>query len=111
MLRGLSSTVLLGIANTWSAVQTYGANLLFSADNTFDIGASAGTRPRYIYAGSALVCRSSTVAALPAAATPGAGALAYVTDATAVVARGIVAGGGTNAVLVMSNGTNWLIVA
>lgn len=54
--------------------------------------------------------RVSTVAALPAAASYPY-ALAFVSDATAVTARSIVAGAGTNKVLVMSDGTNWLIVA
>ena len=87
------------------------AHQLFATDNTHDIGAAGATRPRYVRAGSALVTASSTVASLPAAGTAGAGAIAYVTDATATTARSIVAGGGANAVLVMSNGTNWLIVA
>ena len=51
------------------------------------------------------------VASLVAASTAGKGALAYVTDATATTARSTVAGGGANEVLVMSNGTNWIIVA
>ena len=51
------------------------------------------------------------VAALPAAATVGAGAFAFVTDATAVTPRSIVAGGGANFVMVMCDGTDWLIVA
>lgn len=51
-----------------------------------------------------------TVATLPsAAAYPGT--LAFVSDATATTARSTVAGGGANKVLVMSDGTNWLIVA
>lgn len=53
----------------------------------------------------------TVVGSLVAAGTAGAGSLAYVTDATATTARSTVAGGGGNAVLVMSNGTNWLIVA
>lgn len=42
---------LLNGANTWSAVQTMGANLLFSADNTYDIGATGATRPRDFFLG------------------------------------------------------------
>ncbi len=44
----------LGIAQTWTAVQTFSANMLFSADNTYDIGAAAATRPRNVYAGTSL---------------------------------------------------------
>lgn len=52
---------------------------------------------------------ASTVAGLPAAATAGAGARAFVTDANATTFLSVVAGGGANAVPVVSNGTNWLI--
>lgn len=51
-----------------------------------------------------------TVAALPAAATYPY-SVAFVTDATATTPRSTVAGGGANKVMVMSDGTNWLIVA
>ncbi|MDB5975149.1 MAG: hypothetical protein JWR07_1909 [Nevskia sp.] len=52
-----------------------------------------------------------TAATLPSASTSGNGSLAAVTDATAVTARTIVAGGGANKVTVQSDGTNWLITA
>ena len=55
---------------------------------------------------------STVVASLPAAATAGAGARAFVTDATLSMTLGIgttVAGGGANKVPVYSDGTNWLI--
>lgn len=54
---------------------------------------------------------SFTVSGLPSASTVGGGSLAYVTDANATTARSTVAGGGSNKVLVMSDGTNWLIMA
>lgn len=50
-----------------------------------------------------------TVATLPAAATAGAGARSFVTDATATTFLSTVAGGGVNKVPVVSDGTNWLI--
>lgn len=50
-----------------------------------------------------------TAANLPSAAQAGAGARAFVTDATATTFNSVVAGGGANAVPVVSNGTNWLI--
>lgn len=59
---------------------------------------------------SSLWMERFTVAQLPAAASYD-GAIANVSDATATTARSIVAGGGANKVLVMSDGTNWLIVA
>jgi hypothetical protein len=50
-----------------------------------------------------------TVATLPAAATAGAGARAFVTDANATTFASIVAAGGANGVPVYSDGTNWRI--
>lgn len=50
-----------------------------------------------------------TVASLPAANTVGAGARSFVTDANATTYASIVAGGGSNAVPVYSDGTNWRI--
>lgn len=54
----------------------------------------------------------NTVATLPAAATAGAGARAFVTDANTTLAAGIgtvVVGGGANGVPVVCTGANWLI--
>jgi hypothetical protein len=59
--------------------------------------------------GSYIQTPSMTVANLAAAATAGAGARAFVTDATATTFLSVVAGGGANAVPVVSDGTNWLI--
>ena len=50
-----------------------------------------------------------TVATLPAAATAGAGARSFVTDANATTFASIVAAGGANGVPVYSDGTNWRI--
>lgn len=55
---------------------------------------------------------STVVASLTAAGTAGAGARHFVTDATQTLTAGIgavVAGGGANAVPVISDGTNWRI--
>ena len=51
----------------------------------------------------------STVAALPAAGTAGAGTRAFVTDANATTFASVVASGGANLVPVYSDGTNWRI--
>lgn len=51
----------------------------------------------------------TTVAALPAAATAGDGARAFVTDATAPTFGATVAGGGAVHTPVYSDGTNWLV--
>lgn len=63
-----------------------------------------------ILAGAA-VLTSYTVANLPAAGTAGAGALAFVTDASTTLILGLggtVTGGGANKVPVYSDGTNWI---
>lgn len=54
---------------------------------------------------------SFTVATLPSASAVGDGATARVTDATAATYRSVVAGGGSNKINVVSNGTQWLIGA
>ncbi len=61
------------------------------------------------YTGSAFTTGSQTVAQLPSAATAGAGARSFVTDATATTFLSVVSGGGSNKVPVVSDGTNWLI--
>jgi hypothetical protein len=50
-----------------------------------------------------------TVSQLTAAATAGQGAMAFVTDATSTTAYTTVTGGGSNKVMVISDGTNWII--
>ncbi len=52
---------------------------------------------------------ATTVAGLVAAATAGAGARAFVTDATATTFASAVTGGGANAVPVYSDGSAWYI--
>jgi hypothetical protein len=107
-----SGTEVMRLSGT--GVATLYNNLLFGTDNTYDIGASGSSRPRIAYIGTRIVAptvttTATTVAGLPAAATAGAGGRAFVTDATATTYLSIVAGGGANAVPVVSNGTNWLI--
>jgi hypothetical protein len=53
---------------------------------------------------------ATTVVGLGSAATAGAGALAYVSDANATTRLSIVAAGGANEVMVFSDGTDWLIL-
>ena len=60
-------------------------------------------------AGTYVQTPSMTVGTLAAAATAGAGARAFVTDANSTTFLSIVAGGGANKVPVVSDGTNWLI--
>lgn len=52
---------------------------------------------------------SYTVGGLPAASSVPAGTRLFVTNATATTFHSIAAGGGSNAIAVVSDGTNWLI--
>lgn len=52
---------------------------------------------------------SYIVSGLPTASTVGAGSMAFVTDATSTTTYTTVSGGGANKVLVISDGTNWII--
>jgi hypothetical protein len=82
--------------------------LIFDVDNTTDIGQS-GKRPRNVLAAGYVTTGTTTVASLPSAATAGASARLFVTDANATTFASIVAGGGSNGVPVYSDGTNWRI--
>lgn len=53
---------------------------------------------------------SATVSGAGSAATAGAGALHYVTDLNATITGSVAAGGGTNAGVVVSDGTDWRIM-
>lgn len=55
------------------------------------------------------VTGSTTVASLPSAATVGAGARAFVTDATSTTFNAAAAGGGANKVPVFSDGASWKV--
>lgn len=65
------------------------------------------------YTGSGPVLPSSTVAALPSAATAGAGRMRLVTDATLTAITGLglaPVGGGANLVPVYSTGAAWVLL-
>lgn len=90
------------------------------AVNQIVIGADAfGTRDNEVVLGGASVewtiirgvlqSAALTVSALPSAATAGAGARAFVTDATAATFADVVAGGGAIGVPVYSDGTDWRV--
>jgi hypothetical protein len=61
-----------------SGIGINGGNLYFQADNTYDLG-SAGLRPRYIYAGTALKPPTFATGSRPSASTVGAGGHIYDT--------------------------------
>lgn len=87
---------------------TVAGNVMPEADNTRNLGSASF---RYVngFFGGYVKSGSYTVATLPSAATAGAGARAFVTDATATTFASVVAGGGTNKLPVVSDGTNWII--
>jgi hypothetical protein len=97
----------LRLYNTYTNTTNYERVTLTWASNVCYL------KPENLGTGSARlfvpVTGSTTVGSLPAAATAGAGARSFVTDATATTFLSTVAGGGANAVPVVSDGTNWLI--
>jgi hypothetical protein len=58
-VEGYDSTIVKG--TPWTTGFTLTGNLLFSVDNTYNIGASGATRPAYIYAGTAVVTPTVTM--------------------------------------------------
>lgn len=60
-------------------------------------------------ASSYIATNATTVANLPAAATAGAGARAFVTDATSTTFNAALSGGGANSVPVFSDGSAWKV--
>jgi hypothetical protein len=96
-------------SRTYTDASNYERVALDLSSNTFILrpeAAGTGTlRPLYIRTGA------TTVANLASASSVGAGTICHVTDATATTLRSVVAGGGSNFVQVMSDGTNWLISA
>lgn len=112
------ATGYFGFSNTSNATGSADTALYRNASGVVEINnGTAGTfrdlKLRNLLAGggngSYVQTPSMTVANLASAATAGAGARAFVTDATATTFLSVVAGGGANKVPVVSDGTNWLI--
>lgn len=107
MLRAAAVTLLQVGTGVTSAVLSFtnaiGARIGWNTNNiTIDSNKITFTAP--YTTGSTTV-----VGSLVAAGTAGAGARAFVTDATATTFGSIVAGSGANKVPVYCDGTNWLI--
>jgi hypothetical protein len=102
-----SSSIQFGTAGNIRWNVSGAGHFLAEADNTYDIGAAAATRPRNLYMGSWIRMAVTTVASLPAAATAGAGARMMVSDALAPVFGSAVAGSGAVTVPVYSTGAAW----
>lgn len=98
-------------ATRWEIGTGGGGNLLASADNTYDIGASGATRPRTVYVGTRVQAPTlqSTGVAFGSLPSGVAGMIAYVTDSNTATWGATIAGGGANKVLAWYNGTNWTV--
>lgn len=94
--------------STDNGVLTVGGDVMPEADNTRSVGSSSFRFANGFFGGYVRT-GSYVVSALPSAATAGAGARAFVTDATATTFASTVAGGGANKVPVVSDGTNWIV--
>jgi len=99
---------------TWSSTTNYfgTADLGLARNAAGVLEIDSGTAGQYR---DLLLRRSQhsgvAVSALPAAAAGNAGSIQYVTDANATTIGSTVAGGGSNKVMVWSDGTNWKIFA
>lgn len=82
------------------------------SDNTYDIGASATSRPRNVYVASDVIARSvrgTAVAFASLPASPVEGMLVGVTDSNTATWGATIAGSGSNHVLAYFNGTVWTV--
>lgn len=106
-LRNTTNAQTFRVYNTYTDASNYERfAVTWSSDVAYARAQNAGTGSARLFVP---VTGSTTVDALPAAATAGAGARSFVTDATATTYLSTVAGGGSNKVPVVSDGTNWLI--
>lgn len=106
-LRNGTNAQTFNVYNTYTDASNYErAALTWSSNIAYLRAQNAGTGSARLLVP---VTGSTTVASLPAAATAGAGARSFVTDANATTFLSTVAGGGANKVPVVSDGTNWLI--
>lgn len=104
-LHGSTSTF-FNVGGT-SIAQVYSGGIRPQTDNASTLG-TASQRWTEVHA-LRVRTHGVTVAGLTPAATAGAGARSFVTDANATTFASIVAGGGANGVPVYSDGTNWRI--
>jgi len=99
----------LSVGNT-GTVATFNGTTASTSTTTGALVVSGGAGfAENVVSGGVVRTGSFTVATLPAAATY-PGGMAYVTDANATTRLATVAGGGSNKVMVFSDGTNWLIL-
>lgn len=103
----VNSAVAFAWANTNSADGSSSADTGFARKAAKIIEINSGTAGAY--PGAALSLGSQTVAQLTAAATAGAGATAFVSDALAPTFGSTVTGGGAVKIPVYSDGSGWLV--
>lgn len=115
-------SVVAGTSNTagtlWTFKDSVGTGTGLSGGYAFQTAASGSTgtaqntyATAFAIKNGTAVLSSYTVANLPSASVSGAGATAFVTDASTTLILGLggtVTGGGANKVPVYSDGTNWI---
>jgi len=85
----------------------YGSGALQNYGGTGQVLISSGTNAAATWGN--IKTPATTYSGLGSAATAGAGARGFITDCTTTTFLATAAGGGSNAVPVVSNGTNWLV--
>lgn len=96
-------------AGSLNYVQYNNGNVM-GATSTFTFVSSSGllSVPNLTTSG-VVKTTSTTYSGLPVASVAGAGARSFITDANTTTFLAIAGGGGSNAVPVVSNGTNWIV--
>ena len=79
-----------------------------ASNGLIDLGRSS-TKFKDLWLGGYIYQSPRTLSLIPAAGTAGAGARAFISDASATTFASIASGGGANIVPVYSDGTNWRI--
>jgi hypothetical protein len=87
----------------------YHTGTLTSTGNITTTGSYGNISGANVITSNTMVTTSTTFSGLPAAATAGAGARGFITDANTTTFASQVSGGGANALPVFSNGTNWFV--
>ena len=130
-VRNSTTSQSLRVFNTWISATNWEAGLIDwqTTSNTLrigsDVGSGGGTARNVQLVRGGVVKEtvganttdhtqpvklpSYIVSGLPSASTCGAGSMAFVTDATSSTVYTTVIGGGSNKVLVISDGANWII--
>jgi len=109
-LTGANVTGTVPLATTAGTITTAAQPNITSVGTLSSLIASGNiTGQGYILATTAIRTTPTTVAALPAAATAGAGARSFVSDASDTAFNAVVAGGSANNIPVFSDGTTWRI--